>query len=67
MNMEQIDTSTTAGKAESPPDIWIVSGSLGAGFDGFAFDAERDAVEHKLEWGGVVVKYIRADLAGEGE
>jgi hypothetical protein len=67
MNLEQIDTSTTAGKAEPPSEIWTVHESLGASFDGCAFDVKQEAVMHKLEWGGTVVRYIRADLAGEAK
>lgn len=66
MNLEPIDTSTTAGKAEPASQIWIVADSFGAFFDGCAFDVEKEAVMHKLEWGGTVVRYIRADLAGDG-
>ncbi len=108
MNLEQIDTSTTAGKAEvmrlaaegrrvaahdpfdvdsvwmenqfpawdwvgmtyaiiaepvGPEEVWmtVINGCVDAGPYTFEFNAVRRA----QDCGGQVIKYIRADLAGE--
>lgn len=105
MNLEQIDTSTTAGKAEvmrlaaegrrvayrdstheweekaapawnwvvgeyaiisepvGPEGVWVtvINGCVDAG----PYTFELNAVRRAQDYGGEVVKYIRADLAGE--
>lgn len=106
MNLEQIDTSTTAGKAEvmrlaaegrriairgknsehwheidypvwdwarddhaiiaepvGPEEVWatVINGCVDAG----PYTFELNAVRRVQNYGGEVVKYIRADLAGE--
>ena len=59
MKLEQIDTSTTAGK------VWLVQ------INGVLFDGVGVTYDHAKrfadERGGTVVEYIRADLAGERE
>lgn len=109
MNLEQIDTSTTAGKAEvmrlaaegrrvaarslfpgsgwkdCPAPVWdwhsgeyaiiaepvgpevvwftVINGCTDAG----PYTFECTAVDRAQNYGGQPVKYIRADLAGEGK
>lgn len=67
MNLEQIDTSTTAGK-EGPEELWGVVQPYfpGSGFD-YAYKNRAMAQRRADDINGKVVRYIRADLAGEGK
>ena len=65
MNLEQIDTSTTAGKADGfAKVVWIVKRQ---GHPPLVCWNRSEADYFAITGGGEVVAYIRADLAGEGK
>ncbi|MDG9939677.1 hypothetical protein N7670_09795 [Stenotrophomonas maltophilia] len=63
MNLEQIDTSTTAGKAEEFANVvWLVKR---AGHPPLVCWNRSEADYFAVTGGGEAMAYIRADLVGE--
>lgn len=46
---------------DAPGQVYIVSGMDVVSLDGLYFECPEEANEHAAEWGGKVIRYVRAD------